>query len=114
MYTSDFLKNLIDIEWPSKKQEMEELWTVSGILKERYNKKFKFDLRPISKFKDNDFGKTASFNSKADKMVFDIEDQWIIIDMEEMHSFIKDKKIKDVNLIDLIQNLEWNVIILKK
>ena len=41
-------------------------------------------------------------------MVFFI-DKWIIVDVEEMHDYIKNKKGKDFYLNDLIKKLDWNI-----
>jgi hypothetical protein len=82
------------------------LWDVEGIL---HNQKFKFDLRPI---KNN--MKIGSFKTKADKMVFNMKHEWIIVDIEELHSYIKTQNLKDIRLEDLISKLEWNIILPKK
>ena len=73
-----------------------------------HNQKFKFDLRPI---KNN--SKIGWFKSKADKMVFDFKDQYIIIDLEELYQYLKENNIKDVHLQDLISKLDWNIILPK-
>ena len=106
---NNFSTYLNDIEYPIKK----EGWDISGILKKASNQKLKFDTRPIVKFKEKDYGKTGSFKTKADKMVFENKDQWIIIDVEEMHEFLHRKSIKDVHLDDLISELDWNIILPK-
>ena len=49
------------------------MWDVSGIIKGRSNKEFKFDLRPISKQKNNLTGKLGYTNTKAEKMVFEFK-----------------------------------------
>ena len=46
-------------------------------------------------------------------MVFNLKNKWVILDIEELHTYIKDNKLKDVNLYELIDNLEWNIIIKK-
>jgi len=97
-------KHLSDVVYPIKK----EGWDVEGILKNRLNQKLKFDLRPI---KNN--VKIGSFKSKADKMVFDIKDQYIIVEVEELHQYLKENKLKDVHLQDLISKLDWNIILPK-
>ena len=99
---------LSDITYATLYQKQKELWDVEGILKNRLNQKFKFDLRPI---KDN--GKVGSFRTKADKMVFDMKDQWVIIDVEELHQYIKENDLKEVHLQSLISKLEWNIILPK-
>ena len=100
-----FKSKLKEVNFPSKRQKLKELWDVEGILN---NQKFKFDLRPI---KDN--GKVGSFRTKADKMVFDMKDQWVIIDVEELHQYIKENDLKEVHLQSLISKLDWNIILPK-
>ena len=38
--------------------------------------------------------KYSSFNSEADKMVFEDKDKWIIVDLEELHAYLKNNKLK--------------------
>ena len=44
-------------------------------------------------------------------MVFEFHTKWVILDIEELHEYIKKHKLKDINLEDLISRLEWNMII---
>jgi oligoribonuclease NrnB/cAMP/cGMP phosphodiesterase (DHH superfamily) len=99
------LKHLKNIKKATTIQRKKELWDVEGIL---HNQKFKFDLRPI---KNN--CKVGSFKTKADKMVFNFKDQYIIVDVEELHKYLKENNLKDVNLQDLLSKLEWNIILPK-
>jgi len=99
-----FEKHLDDIEYPSQKQKT-ELWNISGILKNRLNQKLKFDTRPIQK----EGFKVGSFKSKADKMVFYLNKKWVIIDVEELHNYIKKNNMKDINIEELINSLDWNI-----
>ena len=46
-------------------------------------------------------------------MVFDIKDQYIVVDVEELHEYLKDKELKMVYLEELISKLDWNIILLK-
>ena len=101
----NFYKKLKEVKKATTKQKKKELWDVEGIL---HNQPFKFDLRPI---KDN--GKVGSFKSKADKMVFDMKDEWIIVDIEELHQYLKENKLKEVDLQSLISKLDWNIILPK-
>ena len=99
------LNFLSNITYATKDQKKKELWDVEGIL---HNQCFKFDLRPI---KNNN--KIGSFKSKADKMVFDMKDQFIVVDTEELHQYLKENKLKEVHLQDLLSKLEWNIILPK-
>jgi hypothetical protein len=48
-------------------------------------------------------------DSKADKLVLEMEDEWVILDLEEFNPFIKRNKIKLIKLNDLIPKLEWTI-----
>jgi hypothetical protein len=101
----NFYNKLKNYKLANLKQKKTELWDVEGIL---HNQKFKFDLRPI---KDN--VKIGSFKSKADKMVFDMKNEYVIVDLEELTKYIKENNIKEVNLEDLISKLDWNIFLAK-
>ena len=88
------------------------MWDIEGIIKNKSNQSFKFDLRPISKH-GNELGKKGSIETKANKMVFEAKDQWIIVDIEELHTYLKENKLQKVYLQDLLSKLEWNIILPK-
>ena len=94
------------------KQQKNELWDVSGIIKGRSNQQFKFDLRPMTRQGD-DIGKIGKTDTKADKMVFEFKDKFIIVDLPELHKYIKENKLQKVYLQDLISKLDWNIILPK-
>jgi hypothetical protein len=50
---------------------------------------------------------------KADKMVLEMEDKWVILDLEELHQYIKKNKLTKVYVNDLISKLEWTIFIPK-
>ena len=60
-----FKEYLTNIKYPKGKDS----WNIAGILKD-HNAFYKFDTRPL---KHN--AKVGFFKTKANKMVFDIEDQ---------------------------------------
>ena len=101
----NFYKKLKEVKKATATQKKKELWDVEGIL---HNQPFKFDLRPI---KNN--GKVGSFKTKADKMVFDMKNEWVIVDVEELHNYLKNNRIKEVNLTELIDKLDWNIVLNK-
>ena len=106
-----FEDQLLDIKYANKKQIQQEHWHIEGILKSKSNQKFKFDLSPIIKFQKNDYGKIGHFKSKADKIVFDFENTWILIDTEELHEYIKETNKRDLDINELLQELSWNIIL---
>ena len=101
----NFYKKLKNITLASLKQKKNELWDAEGVL---HNQLLKFDLRPL---KNN--AKGGSFRTKADKMVFDMKDQFIVVDTEELHQYLKENKLKEVHLQDLLSKLEWNIVLPK-
>lgn len=101
-----FIDLLSEIKYASQKQKDIELWDVEGILRGKSNQSFKFDTRP---FKKN--VKAGTFETKADKIVFEENNQFIIVDVEELHNFLKNDKKDVVQLKELILKLEWNIII---
>ncbi len=105
---NDFINKLENIEYPKGNQS----WNVAGIIKGQ-NGFYKFDTRPIQKTKEGEVGKYSSFRTKADKMVFEFKSNWIIVDVEELHQYLKENKLKKVYLQDLISKLDWNIILPK-
>ena len=53
-------------------------------------------------------------DSKADKMVLEGEKQWLILDLEELHEYIRREKKRKVYVNDLISDLEWTIFMAKK
>ena len=101
----EFYNKLKDKKLASQNQKKKELWDVEGVL---HNQSFKFDLRPL---KNNI--KIGNFKTKADKMVFDMKDQYIIVDIEELHQYLKQHELKDVHLQNLLSKLDWNIMLPK-
>ena len=108
---SIFLKDIIH---PSNDEKKNNHWNISGILKEKSNQHLKFDVRPMFQMPNNQLGKKASTASKADKIVFETDKDWVIVDVLELNTYIKKHKLKIVQLEDLISKLEWNIILPKK
>lgn len=103
-----FQRNLSQVNIATPIQRKKECWDIEGIIKDKSNQLLKFDLRPL---KNNT--KNGSFKTKADKMVFDINDEYIVVDVEELHQHLNNKQKKVVYLNDLILDLDWNIIITK-
>ena len=57
-------KYLTDVTYATDEQKSKELWDVSGILKNKSNRVFKFDTRHISTFKQG-VGKKKSSEYKS-------------------------------------------------
>ena len=42
-------------------------------------------------------------------MVFEFNDQWIILDMDELTNYVQKHNLKDLELSDLVDRLEWTI-----
>jgi len=104
MIVKRFAKNLTNIEYPKQKAS----WNIAGIIKGQ-NAFYKFDVRGLIKESQNRGYKKGSLNSKADKMVFEFNDQWIILDMDELTNYVQKHNLKDLELSDLVDRLEWTI-----
>ena len=108
MIIKRFAENLTAIEYPKEKTS----WNIAGILKDK-NAFYKFDVRDMQRESENHLFQTGRTDTKADKMVFEFINKWVIVDIEELHNLIKKEKIKEFNLDDLLKKLEWNIIVNK-
>ena len=106
-----FIELLHEPVLATSKQQLEEIWDIEGRLKNG-NQLFKFDIRPLKPSKDR-LEKVGYFKSKADKIVFEAENQWILFDTEELHKYIKSKNKRDFNIQELLDTLSWNLILSK-
>lgn len=108
---SKFIQNLTDINYPTTAQRKKEIWDVEGRLPGS-NQIFKFDIRPVNVV-DNRLEKTGFLKTKADKIVFETERQWVIFDAEEINKYIQKHKLKDILLETLLKNTDWNIVLNK-
>jgi hypothetical protein len=102
-FVKKFLKNVI---WATEEQIKKELWHVSGILFNRLNETLKFDI-------DYQERKYINSNTESNKILFDYENKWVLIDTKEFMCYMKNNIINTVTLNKLINNLEWNIELLK-
>jgi hypothetical protein len=109
-----FSIHLNNIIWPTEEQKNKEHWNVSGVLKKNSNQEFKFDVRPMFQMPNNQLGKKATTASKADKIVFETDKDWVIIDVLELHEYIKKQSLTVIQFEDLLSKLEWNIYISKE
>ena len=84
-------------------------WQVSGFINKSNlsNQLLHIDIR-----KHKDF-KNIKLNTKADRILFDNEIKWILIDTEELMNYVKQNNIINVPLHDLISRLDWNITLSK-
>ena len=103
-----FSKYLDSIEYPEQKCS----WNIAGIIKGQ-NAFYKIDVGNMIKESENKYGKKGSFNTEADKMVFEFKDRWVILDIEELNKYVKKNNLKDLELNNVMSKLEWTLIVLK-
>jgi hypothetical protein len=108
-----FSIHLNNILWPTEEQKNNEHWNVSGVLKKNSNQEFKFDVRPMFQMSNNQLGKKGTTSSKADKIVFETDKEWVIIDVPELHEYVRKQSLTVVQFEDLLNKLEWNIHISK-
>lgn len=99
---------LTNVKWEDSKD-----WQVEGNIKRLSNQYLKFDIRFLKNF-DNKEGKLISSNSQADKVLFEDDQNWILVDTKELIKYMKDHSLKEVKLEELIKNIDWNIILPKK
>ena len=105
-----FSKLLTNLEYPKEKCS----WHISGILTKYSNQILKFDVRGMKKESADLLSKPGSTNSKADKIVFETDKDWVIIDVPELHDYLRKQSVKIVQFEDLLVKLEWNIVLPKK
>ena len=98
-----FSKYLTEIKYPKEKNS----WNIAGILKGT-NGFYKYDVREMHQLSSGEWAKTGSTATKAEKMVFETEHYWIILDIQELHNYLKITKERIVYL-DELKNLEWTI-----
>jgi hypothetical protein len=88
-------------------------YQVEGLLQQS-NQYYKFDIRNLSDFPEDKKGKLINSQSKADKVLFEDDINWILVDTQELIKHMKEFNLKEVKLEELIKSIEWNIILPKK
>ena len=103
-----FSLNLTAIEYPKKPTS----WNIAGILKGQ-NAFYKFDVRDMFKLPSGEWAQKSNMKNSADKMVLEGEKEWLILDIEELHEYIRRENKTKVYINDLISDLEWTIFLPK-
>ena len=99
---------LTNVNWINNKD-----WQVEGNIKKLSNQYYKFDISFLKDFTDKR-GKLVSSKSQADKVLFEDNKNWILVDTQELIKYMKEHSLKEVKLEELIKNIDWNIILPKK
>ena len=87
-------------------------YQVEGLLKQS-NQYYKFDISFLKDFTVKK-GKLINSKSEADKVLFEDDINWILVDTQELIKHMKEFNLKEVKLEELIKSIEWNIILPKK
>lgn len=98
---------LINVKWHENNS-----YQVEGLLKQS-NQYYKFDIRFLSDFNDKK-GKLINSKSEADKVLFEDDKNWILVDTQELIKHMKQLNLKEIKLEKLIKSIDWNIILPKK
>jgi hypothetical protein len=98
---------LLNIKWCENNS-----YQVEGLLKDS-NQYYKFDIRFLSDFNDKK-GKIINSQSEADKVLFEDNNNWILVDTQELIKHMKQSNLKEIKLEELIKSIDWNIILPKK
>ena len=104
-----FSKLLVSPSYPKRKMA----WNIKGRLKNS-NRIDRFDVQDFKILENGMEGRFGNLFDNVDKMVFEREDKWIIVDMEELSKYLISNHILKIHLNDLITNKDWTIIIPKK
>ena len=90
-----------------------EDWQVEGNIKRLSNQYLKFDIRFLKDFNDKK-GKLINSKSQADKILFEDDKNWILVDTQELIKYMRISDLKQINLEQLLSNIDWNIVLPKK
>jgi hypothetical protein len=98
---------ILNVKWHENNS-----YQVEGLLKDS-NQYYKFDIRFLNDFNDKK-GKLINSQSKADKVLFEDDVNWILVDTQELIKHMKINNVKEVKLEELINTIDWNILLPKK
>ncbi len=103
-----FSNYLTGISYPEEKTS----WNIAGMIKGS-NAFYRFDVREMLKMPNGTPAQSGRLDSQAQKMVIEGEKEWLILDLEELHEYIRREKKTEVYINDLISDLEWTIFLSK-
>lgn len=108
MILERFSKHLTGIEYPKEKTS----WNIAGMIKGS-NAFYRFDVREMFEMPNGTPAQSGRLDTKAQKMVLEGKKEWLILDLEELHEYIRREKKTEVYINDLISDLEWTIFLAK-
>ena len=99
---------LTNVKWNNN-----QIWQVEGNIKRLSNQYLKFDIRFLKDFNDKK-GKLINSKNQADKVLFEDDKNWILVDTQELIKYMRISDLKQINLEQLLSNIDWNIVLPKK
>lgn len=106
-FVKEYLSN---VRWNKNNNE----WQVEGIIKKLSNQYLKFDISFLKNYPQDKNGKLINSKNNSDKILFENDKEWILIDTKEFIKYMSFNHIKEIKLEELIPNIEWNIFLPKK
>jgi len=100
-------KYLTNVKWHENNS-----FQVEGLLQQS-NQYYKFDIRNLNDYSGDKKGKLVSSKSKADRILFEDDKNWILVDTQELFKYMKNHDLIEVKLEELIKNIDWNIVLPK-
>jgi len=104
-FVNEYLSN---VKWTNNKH-----WQVEGTITKLSNQYFKFDISFLKDFSDKK-GKIINSKSTSDKVLFEDDKNWILVDTQELIKYMKTYRLKEIKLEELIKKIDWNILLPKK
>jgi len=103
-----FAEYLTSIEYPKEKTS----WNIAGMIKGS-NAFYRFDVREMFEMPSGASAQSGRTDTKAQKMVLEGKKEWLILDLEELHEYIRRENKTELYINDLISDLEWTIFLAK-
>lgn len=110
MITKFVKEYLSNVEWNKKNED----WQISGIVHGMSNKHLKFDIRNLRNNKNNEKEKFVKYKNSSNKILFETQKDWILIDTKEFVKYMKKNQINTIKLEDLLNSFKLTIILPKK
>ena len=99
---------LTNVKWNNN-----QTWQVEGNIKKLSNQYYKFNIEFLKEFNDKK-GKIINSKSEADKVLFEDDQNWILVDTQEFVKYMRHNILKEIKLEELIKNIDWYIILPKR
>ena len=83
-------------------------------IRDSKNAFYRFDVREMTeKRPDGSPVLPCKTNTQAEKLVFEFDEKWVILDVKQIHEYLIKHEVRNVQLRNLCNKLEWTMTIPK-